>query len=160
MMRVVGLRVVVLCLAFCLGRLSFLLCNLLKTSLFCLLCESDLFGQSCLLARRLVERGVRFIQLYHQDWDHHAGLPGGIRRECLQTDQPSAALIADLRQRGMLDDTLVVTADIDQNLMLSARNLPSVMVVDVAHADPVSLIQFRNVILTKQAMVRFEELLK
>jgi len=68
-------------------------------------------------------------------------------------------LVQKLKQMG-LDDTLVVTADIDQNLMLSARNLPSVMVVDVAHADPVSLIQFRNVILTKQAMVRFEELLK
>ena len=68
-------------------------------------------------------------------------------------------LLQKLKQMG-LDDTLVVTADIDQNLMLSARNLPSVMVVDVAHADPVSLIQFRNVILTKQAMVRFEELLK
>jgi large subunit ribosomal protein L4 len=68
-------------------------------------------------------------------------------------------LVQKLKQMG-LDDTLVVTADIDQNLMLSARNLPSVMVVDVAHADPVSLIQFRNVILTKQAMARFEELLK
>ena len=66
------------------------------------------FAANCLLARRLAERGVRFIQLYHQDWDHHAGLPGGIRRECLQTDQPSAALIADLKQRGMLDDTLVI----------------------------------------------------
>jgi hypothetical protein len=66
------------------------------------------FAANCLLARRLAERGVRFIQLYHQDWDHHAGLPGGIRRECLQTDQPSAALVADLKQRGMLDDTLVI----------------------------------------------------
>jgi hypothetical protein len=66
------------------------------------------FAANCLLARRLAERGVKFIQLYHQDWDHHGGLPAGIARECKQTDQPSAALILDLKQRGMLDDTLVV----------------------------------------------------
>lgn len=66
------------------------------------------FAANCLLARRLAERDVRFIQLFHQDWDHHGGLPGGIRRECQQTDQPCAALIQDLKQRGMLDDTLVV----------------------------------------------------
>jgi len=66
------------------------------------------FAANCLLARRLAERGVRFIQLYHQDWDHHGGLPGAIRRECEQTDRPAAALIADLKQRGLLDETLVV----------------------------------------------------
>jgi hypothetical protein len=66
------------------------------------------FAANCLLARRLAERGVKFIQLYHQDWDHHGGLPGGIRGECKQTDQASAALITDLKQRGLLDDTLVV----------------------------------------------------
>jgi hypothetical protein len=66
------------------------------------------FAANCLLARRLAERGVRFIQLYHQDWDHHGGLPGGIRKESLQTDQASAALIKDLKQRGLLDDTLVI----------------------------------------------------
>ena len=66
------------------------------------------YAANCLLARRLAERGVRFIQLYHQDWDHHAGLPGGIRRECRQTDQATAALVADLKRRGLLDDTLVV----------------------------------------------------
>ena len=66
------------------------------------------FAANCLLARRLAERGVRFIQLYHQDWDHHGGLPGGIRNECKQTDQASAALVQDLASRGMLDDTLVV----------------------------------------------------
>jgi arylsulfatase A-like enzyme len=60
------------------------------------------------LARRLAERGVRFIQLYHQDWDHHGGLKGGLARECRQTDQPAAALVQDLAMRGMLDDTLVV----------------------------------------------------
>jgi hypothetical protein len=65
-------------------------------------------GRQFLIARRLAERGVRFIQLYHQDWDHHGSLPGGIRRECLQTDQASAALVSDLKRRGMLDDTLVV----------------------------------------------------
>ena len=68
-------------------------------------------------------------------------------------------LVQKLKQMG-LENTLVITADIDQNLLLSARNLPGVMVVDVAHADPVSLIEYRNVILTKQAVAKFEELLK
>jgi uncharacterized protein (DUF1501 family) len=66
------------------------------------------FAANCLQARRLAERGVRFIQLYHQDWDHHGGLPGALPRLCKETDQPAAALIKDLKQRGMLDDTLVV----------------------------------------------------
>ncbi len=66
------------------------------------------FAANCILARRLVERGVRFVQLYHRGWDQHANLPGGIRSQCYDTDQPSAALIEDLRQRGLLDDTLVV----------------------------------------------------
>jgi hypothetical protein len=66
------------------------------------------FAANCVLARRLAERGVRFIQLYHQDWDHHGGLKGGIAAEARQTDQPAAALVEDLAQRGMLDDTLVV----------------------------------------------------
>jgi hypothetical protein len=66
------------------------------------------FAANCLLARRLAERGVRFIQLYHQGWDHHGGLPNGIRAQTAKTDQASAALVLDLKQRGMLDDTLVV----------------------------------------------------
>ena len=66
------------------------------------------FAANCLLARRLAERGVKFIQLYHQGWDHHGGLPGGIKVQCRETDQPAAALLADLKQRGLLDDTLVV----------------------------------------------------
>jgi len=66
------------------------------------------FAANCLMARRLAERGVPFVQLFHQDWDHHGGLPGGIRQECKQTDQASAALVMDLKQRGLLDDTLVV----------------------------------------------------
>ncbi|MBS1857303.1 MAG: DUF1501 domain-containing protein [Acidobacteria bacterium] len=66
------------------------------------------YAYNCLLARRLAERGVRFIQLYHRDWDHHSGLPKGLPKMCLQTDQPTAALVADLKQRGMLDDTLVI----------------------------------------------------
>ncbi|MFN3648312.1 MAG: DUF1501 domain-containing protein [Armatimonadota bacterium] len=66
------------------------------------------FAANCLLARRLAERGVRFIQLYHQGWDHHGGLPGGIHHQCRETDQASAALVQDLKQRGMLDDTLIV----------------------------------------------------
>jgi uncharacterized protein (DUF1501 family) len=66
------------------------------------------FAANCLLARRLAERGVKFIQLYHQGWDHHGGLPNGIKVQCRETDQPAAALLADLKQRGLLDDTLVV----------------------------------------------------
>ncbi len=66
------------------------------------------FAANCLMARRLVERGVRFVQLFHQGWDQHGGLPAGIRRQCESTDQASAALVTDLKRRGMLDDTLVV----------------------------------------------------
>jgi len=66
------------------------------------------FAANCLLARRLAERNVRFIQLFHKGWDQHGNLPGGIRTQCRETDQPCAALIQDLRQRGMLDDTLIV----------------------------------------------------
>ncbi len=66
------------------------------------------FANNCLLARRLVERGVRFVKLIHRDWDHHGGLPDGIRTQAKLTDQPSSALIQDLKQRGLLDDTLVV----------------------------------------------------
>ncbi len=66
------------------------------------------FAANCLQARRLAERGVRFIQLYHQDWDHHGGLPGALPRLCKETDQPAAGLIKDLKQRGLLDDTLVI----------------------------------------------------
>ncbi len=70
--------------------------------------EPGTFAANCLLARRLIERGVRFVQLFHQDWDHHGGLPGAIRGECAQTDRASAALVKDLKQRGLLDDTLVL----------------------------------------------------
>ena len=66
------------------------------------------FAYNCLMARRLAERGVRFIQLYHRDWDHHGKLPEGMPKMCKQTDQPAAALVRDLKQRGMLNDTLVV----------------------------------------------------
>ena len=66
------------------------------------------FAANCLLARRLAERGVRFIQLFHRDWDHHGGLPKGLPQRCKDTDQASAALVQDLKQRGMLDDTLVI----------------------------------------------------
>jgi len=66
------------------------------------------FAANCILARRLAERDVRFIQLYHRGWDQHDNLPSGIRHQCHDTDQASAALVKDLRQRGLLDDTLVV----------------------------------------------------
>ena len=60
------------------------------------------------MARRLAERGVRFIQLYHRGWDHHSGLPKNIRSRPSRADQPSAALVQDLKQRGLLDETLVI----------------------------------------------------
>lgn len=66
------------------------------------------YAYNCLMARRLAERGVKFVQLYHQGWDQHGGLKGGISRQCKETDQASAALVQDLKQRGMLDDTLVI----------------------------------------------------
>jgi hypothetical protein len=66
------------------------------------------FASNCLLARRLAERGVKFIQLYHQGWDQHGNLPKGIATQCKETDQASAALVTDLKQRGLLDDTLVI----------------------------------------------------
>jgi hypothetical protein len=66
------------------------------------------FANNCLLARRLLERGVRFVQLYHEAWDQHGNLVKDLRKNCLDTDRASAALVKDLKQRGMLDDTLVV----------------------------------------------------
>ena len=66
------------------------------------------YAANCLLARRLLERGVRFVQLYHQSWDQHFELPKQLRAQCMDTDQPSAALVADLKQRGLLEDTLIV----------------------------------------------------
>ncbi|MFT5300730.1 MAG: hypothetical protein ACI814_001511 [Mariniblastus sp.] len=66
------------------------------------------FASNCIMARRLVEKGVQFVQLYHQGWDQHGGLPGGISNQCKETDQPSAALVNDLKRRGLLEDTLVV----------------------------------------------------
>jgi hypothetical protein len=66
------------------------------------------FAANCLLARRLIERGVRFVQLYHRGWDQHGGLPTNIPLQCGDIDQPQAALVRDLQQRGLLDDTLIV----------------------------------------------------
>jgi hypothetical protein len=66
------------------------------------------FANNCLLARRLVERGVRFVQLFHEAWDHHGGLTAGLKEQCGLTDRPCAALIKDLKRRGMLEDTLVI----------------------------------------------------
>jgi hypothetical protein len=66
------------------------------------------FANNCLLARRLIERGVRFVQLYHEDWDHHSDVAGSLKRSCGATDKPAAALIKDLKARGLLEDTLVV----------------------------------------------------
>jgi len=66
------------------------------------------YAFNCLLARRLAERGVRFVQLFHMGWDHHGGLPGAIRGQVRDTDQATGALLDDLHRRGLLDDTLVV----------------------------------------------------
>jgi hypothetical protein len=66
------------------------------------------YAANCILARRMAERGVRFIQLFHRGWDQHNTLPKNLRKQCEATDQPSAALIRDLEQRGMLDETLVI----------------------------------------------------
>jgi hypothetical protein len=66
------------------------------------------YASNCLLARRLIERGVRFVQLYKRGWDQHNDLPRDLALQCQATDQPSAALVLDLKQRGLLDDTLVV----------------------------------------------------
>ncbi len=66
------------------------------------------YARNCLLARRMAERNVRFIQLYHMGWDHHDNLPDHITKQCRDTDQPSAGLLIDLKQRGLLDDTLIL----------------------------------------------------
>jgi len=68
------------------------------------------FGTQCLTARRLIESGVRFVHLIRNDWDHHGGLKEKLSRSCLETDQPVAALLKDLKQRGLLDQTLVIWA--------------------------------------------------
>ncbi|MFM7817085.1 MAG: DUF1501 domain-containing protein, partial [Verrucomicrobiota bacterium] len=66
------------------------------------------FANACLLARRLVERGVRFVQIFHESWDQHGNLSADLKRNCAATDRASAALVADLKQRGLLEDTIVV----------------------------------------------------
>lgn len=66
------------------------------------------FGHNCLLARRMAERDVRFIQIFHRGWDHHSGLPSSIRRQTKEVDKPAWGLVQDLKQRGLLDDTLVI----------------------------------------------------
>jgi uncharacterized protein (DUF1501 family) len=70
--------------------------------------EPGTFAYNCLLARRLAERGVRFVQVFLRGWDHHNNLPANIRQVAKAADRPAAALVKDLKQRGMLDDTLVV----------------------------------------------------
>lgn len=66
------------------------------------------FARACLLARRMVERGVRFVSIFHEGWDAHADVEGNVRGKCQETDQASAALVTDLKQRGLLDETLVI----------------------------------------------------
>ena len=66
------------------------------------------YANACLLSRRLIEKGVRFVQIFHEAWDHHGGLTSGLKEQCGKTDRASAALVKDLKQRGLLDDTLVI----------------------------------------------------
>src|SRR6184192_2556626 len=66
------------------------------------------FANACLLARRLIERGVRFVEIFHESWDQHGNLTADLKKNCKRTDQASAALVKDLKQRGLLDDTLVI----------------------------------------------------
>jgi len=70
--------------------------------------DNGTYAANCLMARKLLEKDVRFVQLYHQGWDHHGSLPKGMEYQCKQIDQPTAALITDLKRRGLLDETLVV----------------------------------------------------
>ena len=70
--------------------------------------EFGMFSRNCLLARRLVERGTRFVNIYHATWDHHSNIDKGLKFNCMMADQPIAALLKDLKQRGLLDSTLVV----------------------------------------------------
>ncbi len=70
--------------------------------------DKGTYAANCLLARKLLEKDVRFVQLYHQGWDHHGSLPKGMAQQCKQTDKATAALIIDLKRRGLLEDTLVV----------------------------------------------------
>ena len=70
--------------------------------------EKPSFARACLLARRMLERGVRFVNIYHEGWDAHSDVAGNLRNNCGQTDRASAALITDLKRRGLLDDTLVI----------------------------------------------------
>jgi hypothetical protein len=70
--------------------------------------KTGTYAYNCLITRRLLERGVRFVQLFHRGWDNHGNLPREIAKQCRQTDQASAALVTDLKQRGLLDDTVVV----------------------------------------------------
>jgi hypothetical protein len=82
------------------------------------------FANNCLLARRLVERGVRFVQLYHRGWDHHGGPDGNLvfdlKKRCLETDQACVALVNDLKQRGLLDSTLIVWGEFGRTPMMQA----------------------------------------
>ena len=92
------------------------------------------FANNVLLARRLIERGVRFVQVYHAGWDHHSNVEGGLRGQCGVTDKPCAALIHDLKQRGLLDDTLVVWgASLDglQWLKLLPRSAEQMVVITI-----------------------------
>jgi uncharacterized protein (DUF1501 family) len=81
------------------------------------------FAANCLLARRMAEQGVRFIQLYHRDWDHHGDLSTYMKVCCEATDQPTWALLTDLEQRGLLDDTLVVLVS-EHGRTPSIQNIP------------------------------------
>ena len=97
------------------------------------------FANNCLLARRLAERDVRFVQLYHRDWDHHGNLPAALKQQCNACDQGSAALVKDLKQRGLLDETLVIWGgELAAPLIARARSPPpasAATIIPVASAS-------------------------
>lgn len=86
--------------------------------------KENSFAKNCLMARRLVERGVRFVQVYHSGWDHHGDVAGGVRAQSKETDQASAGLVADLKSRGLLEDTLVIWGgEFGRTPMVEASNI-------------------------------------
>ena len=97
------------------------------------------FARNCLLARRMIERDVRFVQLFHRGWDHHVGLPKKIRGQAYDVDQPASALIKDLKLRGLLGETLVVFGEIRTYLhpdeKSSGINMVEIIILDVYDLD-------------------------
>ena len=97
--------------------------------------DTERFGTQCLMARRMAEKGVRFIQLTSNGWDHHKGLKENLGRQCTSIDRPIAGLIADLKQRDMLKDTLIIWAA-SSVAAAAMTTSPTMAVVTMAEATP------------------------